>query len=330
MKQLQLIILDLFPPHDIAADVCAGLHLPALEKLLARGKISTAPAKTLEDRLCAAFGVQAVAPVRAVADSLDVGAAYWLCADPVSLQLNRSQVVVLPDVMPSREEAAVLCASLNEHFASSGLHFSAPHPQRWYAQVDAEPQMTTAPLRQVAWGDAKLHMPQGADAMCWQRIATEAQMLLHAHPLNQAHAERGELPINSLWFWGGGRAMSLVPAIDVVGGDCGLIGAFASAADMQSVESLQAMLDVQSANGLWVCTALGEALLRGDVYAWREEVKKFEREYAQPLMRSLQRGLLQRLTLEVLRENGSQRFEITRGDAWKLWRSARPLTWYAV
>ena len=332
MKQLQLIIPDLFPPQDIVAEVCAGLHLPALEKLFARGNVTTSPTETLEARLCAAFGVQAVAPVRAAADGVEVRGHYWLCADPVNLRLTTAQVLLLPDVMPSSDEADALSASLNEHFAGMGLHFSALHPQRWYVQVEAEPepQMTTTPLRQVAWGDAKLHTPQGADALRWQRIATEAQMLLYAHPLNQVRAARGELPINSLWFWGGGRAMPLAPAIDAVGGDCALVGAFAGAAAMQLVESLQAMLDGQYENALWVCTAPGEALQRGDLYAWREAVQQVELRYAQPLLKALRAGRLQRLTLEVLREDATHRFELTPGVAWKLWRGARPLARYAV
>ncbi len=330
MNQLQLIISDLFPPQDIAAEVCAGLHLPALEKLLARGNVSSSPAETLEDRLCAAFGVQAVAPVRATADALEASGHYWLCADPVSLRLTTAQVLLLPDVMPSSDEAAALCASLNEHFVGMGLHFSAPHPQRWYVQVDTEPQMTTTPLRQVAWGDAKLHTPQGGDALRWQRIATEVQMLLHAHPLNQVRAARGELPINSLWFWGGGRAMPLAPVIGAVGGDCALVGAFAGAAGMQRVESLQAMLDGQYEKGLWVCTAPGEALQRGDLYSWREAVQQVEQQYARPLLKALQTGRLQQLTVEVLREDVANRFKLTRGAAWQLWRGARPLARYAV
>jgi hypothetical protein len=330
MKQLQLIIPSLFPPQDIATEVCAGLHLPALEKLLARGNASSSPAESLEARICATFGVQAVAPVRAVADGLEEGGHYWLCADPVSLRLTTAQVLLLPDVMPSEDEAAALCAGLNEHFAVMGLHFSAPHPQRWYVQVDAVPQMTTTSLRQVAWGDAKLHTPQGVDALRWQRIATEVQMLLHAHPLNRARAERGELPINCLWFWGGGRAMPLASSANAVGGDYGLVGAFARAAGIQPVDSLQAMLDGQSENGLWICLAPGEALQRGDLYAWREAVQQVEQQYARPLLKALQAGRLQRFTLEVLREDAAHRFELTRSAAWKLWRGARPLARYAV
>ena len=330
MNHLHLLIPDLIPPQDIAAEVCGGLCLLALEKLLARGKASTLPAEILEDRLCAAFGAQSIAPVRAAADGLEVGDSYWLCADPVSLQLQSAQMLLLPDVAPSGEDAAALCFSLNEHFAGTGLQFFAPHPRRWYAQVDVEPQMTTSPLRQVAWRDAKFHAPQGVDAMHWQRIITEAQMLLHGHPLNQARAARGELIINSLWLWGGGRAVTLAPAFDAVGGDDDLVGAFTRAAGVQQVESVQAMLDGKSENGLWVCNAAGEALQRGDLYAWREAVQQVEQQYAQPLLQALQAGRLQRLTLDVLRESDTRRFVLTRGAAWKLWLGARPLARYAV
>src|SRR5512143_212527 len=153
MKHLHLLIPDLFPPQDIAAEVCAGLQLSALEKFLARATVSTSPAATLEDRLCSLFGAQAVAPVRAAADGLEAGEHYWLCADPVCLQLQRAQMLLLPDVMPGQEEAAALCASLNGYFSGQGLRFFAPHPQRWYVRVGEEPQMTTTPLRQVAWRD---------------------------------------------------------------------------------------------------------------------------------------------------------------------------------
>jgi hypothetical protein len=99
---------------------------------------------------------------------------------------------------------------------------------------------------------------------------------------------------------------------------------------MRPVESLPTMLDGQYASGLWVCSAPGEALQRGDLYAWREAVQQIEQQYAQPLLKALQAGRLQRLTLEVLREATAHRFELTRGAAWKLWRGARPLAQYAV
>ncbi len=329
MEHVHLLIPGLFPPSDIAAQASAGLQVPALGKLLSRAGVRTSATGTLEDRLCAAFGVQAVAPTRAAADGLETGESYWLCADPVNLQLQHAQVMLL-SVAPSLEEASALCACLNGHFDGMGLRFSAPHPQRWYVRLETEPQMTTSPLRLAAGGDAKLHQPQGTDALRWQRIATEVQMLLYAHPVNQARAARGEMMVGSLWFWGGGRARPPVQAFDAVGGDGELAGMFARGAGIPQPGSLQAMLAASGMRGLWVCEMPDAAMQRGDVYAWREAVQMVERDQAQPLLRALQAGRLQRLTLEVMCEQGVRRFELGRGDAWKLWRAARPLAKYAV
>lgn len=330
MKHLHLIISDLFLPQDIAGEVCAGLRLPALEKLLARGNASTSPAATLEDRLCDAYGTKAVAPVRAVADGLDVGEGYWLCADPVSLQLQRAQMMLLPDVMPSKEEADALCAALDAHFAEDRLRFFAPHPQRWYVRPDREPQLTTAPLSRVAWGDAKYHQPHGADALYWQTIINEAQMLLHDHPVNRAREARGELIINSLWLWGGGRESAMKRSFEISGGDSGLARLFAEAVNARQMNSLQAMLGAEYESGLWVCETLSSASQRGDLYAWCEAVQQFERECAKPLLQALQAGRLHYLAMEVLQPEGVRRFEFTRRSAWKLWRPVRPLARYAV
>jgi len=246
------------------------------------------------------------------------------------MQLHRSQMVLQPDVQPSAEEAAALCAALNAHFEEIGLRFHAPHPQRWYMCSAIPPQVAMHPLSRVAWRDVKPFQPQGTDAMHWQRIATEAQMLLYEHPVNQAREARGEMSINSLWWWGGGRAAQLKKAFDAVGGDSALVGAFAHAAGVPQIASLPDMLEGKHESGLWVCTSTREASQRGDFYAWREAVQRVEQEYAQPLLKAMQSGDLQRLTLEVVQTEGAQCFELTRGAAWKLWRAARPLARYAV
>lgn len=38
----------------------------------------------------------------------------------------------------------------------------------------------------------------------WQKLFTEAQMFLHAHPLN---SRVGQVAVNGLWFWGGGMLL---------------------------------------------------------------------------------------------------------------------------
>lgn len=330
MKHLCLVIPNLLPPPEIARELCAGLQLPALEKILARGNAGTTPARTLEDWLCTAFGTRSIAPVSAAADGVEVGTEYWLCADPVSLQLQRAEMLVLPDVTSSRAEADALCAGLNEHFEGMGIHFVAPHPQRWYVQLATEPQLTTSPLRQVAWGDAKFHQPRGTDALQWQRIATEVQMLLYAHPVNREREARGELLVNNLWFWGGGRATNLNTALDAIGGDSGLAGAFAHVAGVQQILTMQEMLEGKYENGLWVSEAPCAALQRGDLYQWRMALERIENTLVDPVLKALQAGQLQRLELLALQENELHRYTVTRGDMWKLWRAVRPLARYAL
>ena len=329
MNHLHLLIPDLFPPQDIAAEVSAVLPLPALEKMLARGHAGTGPAASMEDRLCSTFGVQAVAPVRAAADGLDVREGYWLCADPVNLQLHRAQMMLIPEVAATREETVALCDSLNAHFAGQGMQFFAPHPQRWYLRLEAAPQLMTTPLRQAVWQDARFHQPQGADTLHWQRILTEIQMSLYAHPLNQAREARGELLVSSLWLWGGGRAMPLHTAFDAVGGDSDVGLAFARAAGIVQASSLEYMLQAKGASGLWVNEAMSSAQRRGDYHAWREAVLQLDRD-CKLLSQALRAGRLQRLTLEVLSVSGTQRFESTRSSAWKFWRPVRALARYAV
>ena len=43
-------------------------------------------------------------------------------------------------------------------------------------------------------------LPNGSDLKRWQKLLTELQMLLHAHPVNAARVQRGARPINSLWL----------------------------------------------------------------------------------------------------------------------------------
>jgi hypothetical protein len=206
MKSVHLVIPGLFLPKDLAAEAGAGLSLPALEKLLGRGRSEILDPVPLENLLCVSFGVPCsddapIAPISAAFDGLAAGC--WLRADPVNLDLQRDQLL-LATVQVGSEEAAALCASLNEHFAGQDMEFFAPHPQRWYVRLDALPRISTAPLSQVVGGDVRRALPEGEDAARWHQLFNEIQMLLHAHPLNEAREARGEPTVNSVWFWGGG------------------------------------------------------------------------------------------------------------------------------
>ena len=336
MRSVHLVIPDLFLPHEVAAEACAGLKLPALEKLLARAQSAPLSAESLEAWLCRVFGVagQAIAAVTLRADGMEPGAAYWLRADPVHLRIQRDQLILQPDVRLATDEAAQLCASLNAHFAGAGLYFFAPHPQRWYLRLDAAPDMTTFPLAQVAGKNVHAHLPQGPDALRWHSVFNEIQMLLFEHAVNQAREARGELPINSVWLWGGGRAAhQLARPFAKLCSDSALAGAFVQVADIRCEplpDDVTRCVEGGGGGVLIVREELHRALQHGDLHAWRDGLQRFEQGCAAPLLNALHAGRIAQLTLDALQTGASYRFMLTRGAAWKLWKRAKPLARYSV
>ncbi|MFT5220619.1 MAG: hypothetical protein ACI9LO_001715 [Planctomycetota bacterium] len=52
---------------------------------------------------------------------------------------------------------------------------------------------------------------QSRSILPWYQLNNEMQMYLHQHDINQRRLLDGALPINSLWFWGAGEALSSLP-----------------------------------------------------------------------------------------------------------------------
>ncbi len=335
MKNVQIVVPELFLPQQVAKSACAGLALGTLEKFLAHAEFSSMHSDSLESWLCEAFGQadQAIAPLTLQSDGVPPGAGYWLRADPVHISLQREHMILQVDVAPTPEEAALLCASLNAHFAADGLRFVAPHSQRWYVQLATAPDMQTRPLSQVAGRNVYAHMPQGRDALRWHAVFNEIQMLFFAHEVNQAREERGELAINSVWLWGGGVAAGVLlrPYAKVIA-DGGLALAFAAAAEVSSEHLSEGRkINVEDADGdvLLVWEGLHAALQRGDLDAWQRSVQQFELACMQPLLLALQAGKIDRIILEVPAESAARRYVLTRAALWKLWRLKQPLSYYA-
>jgi hypothetical protein len=348
MKSVHLVIPDLFLPKDFAAEVCVGLSVPALEKMLGRGHSEILEPVPLENLLSVMFGVPCqddapIAPISAAFDGLAAGC--WIRADPVHLRLQRDQMLLLPNMEISADEAGQMCASLNLHFAGQGMEFIAPHPQRWYLRLDELPHMSTTPLSQVIGGDVRRVLPTGDDASRWHQVFNEIQMLLFAHPVNESRNERGALPINSVWLWGGGSSVTglLQKSFDNVSSDEVLVEMFAAAAGIPFAawsEQWQAPLTPTfsrkerglSSEGkqLLVWTGLRSALRSGDLAAWGTALQDFESGCAQPLWHALRSGKIARLQIDILSGDSIRRVLLTRGDTWAFWRRAKRLAEYSL
>lgn len=338
-----LLIPDLLPPQPPGGmlDLYHGLHLPDLQWLFARGVLHGSPGLSLETWLMQHYGLehsQAIASLALLADGGAPNASYWLRADPVHLQAQRDQLVLVDGSMLaiSADEASTLTESLNQHFAQDKLHFIAPHPTRWYIALDTPAELITQPLPAVAGKGINACLPSGAEGLRWNQIVTEIQMLLHTHPINQAREEQGQPPINSVWFWGGGvyPAQALRPALkEQLWADDALARGLALAAN-QSPQALPLNFDAFMAHAkmtgahcvLW--DELRRAAWYGDHEAWRTKLTSLEADWIKPLCYALRRGIISEVTLHAISEQGCLAVTTKRAGRWRFWRRAKGLKHY--
>ena len=324
----------MFLSGDGAEAACAGLRLPALERLLARADTSALDAPSMEAWLCAAFGVSdgAIAPVTLLADGGEPGPDYWLRADPVHLMLRGSELILRPVSTMEPEEAAQFCGMLNRHFAEEGLHFHAPHPLRWYLRVANAPRVAMHALAEVAGRDVRHYMAQGEDALAWHKVFNEIQMVLYTDAVNDAREARGELAVNSVWTWGGGRTPEAMHApCPRLYADDPLAAAFAQATGMAHFSLPRdgaPPIDLEQGGTLVIWDGLSRAVADGDLAAWRDSLQALERLCVAPALDALRGGRLDTVILDVVQDTRSWRFTLTRGAARRFWRRARRLSRY--
>lgn len=145
-------------------------------------------------------------------DDANIGA--WLCADPawVRSEATGARLMAWPLDDVSADEAETLAAALRPLFGDAGAPLSIDTPSMWCLHV-----LHGAPLAEfhgpagALGADLVECLPEGNDGRAWRRLFNEAQVVLHAHPVNAARVAAGKRPVNALWFWGAG---ALPPSVE--------------------------------------------------------------------------------------------------------------------
>ncbi|MBK9131027.1 MAG: phosphoglycerate mutase [Gammaproteobacteria bacterium] len=338
--ELVLLIPGLFGPRGADEATLAAADMPArvLGRLLSRAEARAAAGDDLAAALFTAFGMDTQhadglpeAPLRLCSDGGDPGGDYCLSADPVHLRVGQDRVVLTGAGTVSRAEAEALCGEIAAHFVETGIRLEAPAPERWYLRLPQPPAVAFTPLEAVLGQDIRPHLPTGADARTWRRLLNEVQMLLHASEVNRARLARGEVEINSVWFWGGGR---LPPPGDCrftqVWGDHPLARGLALTAGLapHPLPADAAAWGAVAAGGrhLIVLDRLAVAARLGAVEEWQEAMRALQEHWLGPLWARLRAGRLAALTIGGA---GALDYHIRPGQARRWWRRARPFAAHA-
>jgi hypothetical protein len=336
VRTVTLFVPSLFWPETGDTDSYSGLRLPALETLLSRGGAANSACENESAWICERFGVQKqidwpVAPVAFAGDGGEPVAAYWLRADPVHLRVHNDGLILFaPETVEiSEDESHDLTGALNRQFEAEGLVFYAPHPRRWYLKIPRTPKIRTVPLKEAIGRDVNRLLPDGEERLRWHRIFNEAQMLLHAHPVNSAREDRGAAVVNSLWFWGGGTLPVSSSTFDAIQSEDPLAVGLARLAGILS-SGLSFGDELATGNNTLV--VLGDAqreFMRGNVSGWRNALESMETRWFARIFDWLRSGRIGKAVIATVADGRSHEWSVTRGDRWQIWKRPQPLVWHA-
>jgi hypothetical protein len=128
---------------------------------------------------------------------------FYLIAGLTSLHLDRRSIVRLSADDSNRLAEDFARVFGDQEFSLKPLG-SGSFIMRSRVSIDA---LTIEPARAVV-SDLQASLPTGPNAPVLRRLGAELEMWLHGHPINQRRASRGEMPVSTLWLWGGGPAPS--------------------------------------------------------------------------------------------------------------------------
>ncbi len=208
------------------ASASRPLRLPALARMARRGAVSREARPPTAWRpqhlhLLALLGLEADAghagaPLAWLGLGGDARQGGWLQAEFVHLEVG-SQTARLHAVSEiAAEEAVRLAATLQSGLEFPGITVrSSPDPQRFAGVFlhSGDPFDVVCPVpgfeEQVELRDV---LPQGRDGPTLRRLLTEAQMLLHDHPVNADRERRKLRSANAVWLSGPGEFAGILPS----------------------------------------------------------------------------------------------------------------------
>jgi hypothetical protein len=222
---MYLLIPGALPPSNVAKDLLPQVeqHCPALVERL-KTLVATVQELAPEHTGCTpfeAFRLQQLGYTPPAGANLGTGLAalhagvknpsetVWL-AELSAISVGREGATIAHPASfeVSSDEADALFDAVSGLWADRAISALPLNNRQWRIWLD--PSASTRSLTPAAMAEMRLSdwWPQEDSLREWRRLLNEIQMVWHEHPVNIARAERGEVPINSLWLFGGAKGWS--------------------------------------------------------------------------------------------------------------------------
>lgn len=280
--------------------------LPALEELLRLGDGGAADRNwrsgMLRDLGADTLVGEAPAAIAAAALQLPAGAAVCLAAPVHAVAgLSRVHLHAAGSLRLDAQQGAEFAAAFAVQFGDElRLH---PLAGGWVlegacaaAAHDGDPlDLLGMPLERIA--------AQSSEERQLRRLGAEIEMWLAALPLNEARRRRGELSVNLLWLWGGGRVgadhVRPRPALRLhaLGGDPWLAGC--AALFGAGVEPLAERWMTPPRVKAGGDAAVRDAIVLQAGGADRAQLQRWDEEWFAPLLEDLRAQRIDALTLRL-------------------------------
>jgi hypothetical protein len=222
---MHLLIPGALPPSNVAKDLIAQVeqHSPALVERL-QALVATVQELAPENTGCTPFEairLQQLGYTPPAGANLGAGLAalyagvknpsetVWL-AELSAISVGREGATIAHPASfeVTTNEADALYDAVSGLWADRFISALPINARQWRIWLD--PSASTRSLTPAATAEMRLSdwWPQEDSLREWRRLLNEIQMVWHEHPVNLARAERGEVPINSLWLFGGAQGWS--------------------------------------------------------------------------------------------------------------------------
>ncbi len=318
-----LLVPGLLLPAEILEATTFDLQAPALSLLLGRGRRS----EWKNDALAGLFGLtQLPAAALRKLGAGETAHGEWLCLDPVHWRVG-SRGVTLDDpahLAIAAGENAALLEAVAPLFADWGA-LSSSRPGCWELALSQPLALETVPLPAAIGRPVDAECPAGPEGRALRQRIFEAQMLLHAHPVNRRREENGLPTVNSLWAWGQGRlpeTTATTPCSAIWSSDPVLAGLSRLAGI--PCRPPPERFEPSGGNTLVVIDSLATPARSFDALAWREALLAFERDWIEPALD--QCASLTLIGQRLAPTPATVVFHWRRSDRWRFWRRSQPLS----